>query len=136
MPGLARFHGWRAGVENKRRIVAVIDDDESVRRSVSRLLNAYGFAAVEYASAEAFFDRDPDVAIECLVSDIDLEGMSGIELQRKLNNSGLKLPTIFITALEDERLREVAERKGCIAYLQKPFAGAALIAAIKKSFES
>jgi len=62
--------------------------------------------------------------------------MSGIELQRQLNNSGLKLPIIFITALEDERLREVAERKGCIAYLQKPFAAAALIAAIKKSFES
>ena len=79
-----------------RRTVAVVDDDASLRRSVGRLLNAYGFAAVEYASAEAFLLHDPKTPIDCLVLDIDLGGMSGIEL-RKLKGAGAKLPIIFIT---------------------------------------
>jgi FixJ family two-component response regulator len=120
-------------VGNLRRTVAVIDDDASIRRSVRRLLNAYGFPAIEYASAEAFLNRDPEAAIDCLVLDIDLGGMSGIELQRRLKEAGLNLPVIFITALEDNRLRTEAEQAGCIAYLRKPFAGSVLIAAIKRA---
>jgi FixJ family two-component response regulator len=120
-------------VGNLRRTVAVIDDDASIRRSVRRLLNAYGFPAMEYASAEAFLNRDPEAAIDCLVLDIDLGGMSGIELQRRLKEAGLNLPVIFITALEDNRLRTEAEQAGCIAYLRKPFAGSVLIAAIKRA---
>lgn len=116
-----------------RRTIAVIDDDASLRRSVGRLVNAYGFAAVEYASAQAFLVRDPGVAIDCLVLDIDLGGMSGIELQRRLKNAAVNLPVIFITALEDDRLRTEAERAGCIAYLRKPFAGAVLVMAINKA---
>ncbi|MGM4913149.1 response regulator [Hyphomicrobiales bacterium] len=116
-----------------RRTVAVVDDDASLRRSVGRLLNAYGFAAVEYASAEAFHVRDPKTPIDCLVLDIDLGGMSGIELQRRLKGAGAKLPIIFITALEDMRLQTEAEQAGCIAYLRKPFAGSVLIDAIKKA---
>ena len=79
-----------------RRTVAVVDDDTSLRRSVGRLLNDYGFAAVEYASAEAFLRHDVKTPIDCLVLDIDLGGMSGIEL-RKLKGAGAKLPMIFIT---------------------------------------
>ena len=119
-----------------RRTVAVVDDDASLRRSVGRLLNAYGFAAIEYASAEAFLVRDPKTPIDCLVLDIDLGGMSGIELQRKLKGDGAKLPTIFITALEDTRLQTEAEQAGCIAYLRKPFAGSVLIDAVKKALRS
>jgi FixJ family two-component response regulator len=120
-------------VGDLRRTIAVIDDDASLRRSVGRLVNAYGFAAVEYASAQAFLVRDPGVAIDCLVLDIDLGGMSGIELQRRLKNAAVNLPVIFITALEDDRLRTEAERAGCIAYLRKPFAGAVLVMAINKA---
>ncbi|MBB3391940.1 FixJ family two-component response regulator [Rhizobium sp. BK275] len=116
-----------------RRTVAVVDDDASLRRSVRRLLNAYGFPAIEYASAEAFLRRDPEASIDCLVLDIDLGGMSGIELQRRLKEAGLKLPVIFITALEDDRLKTEAEQAGSIAYLRKPFAGSVLIEAVKKS---
>jgi FixJ family two-component response regulator len=116
-----------------RRTVAVVDDDASLRRSVGRLLNAYGFEAVEYASAEAFIGRDPDRLIDCLVLDIDLEGMSGIDLQLRVKEAGLTLPIIFITALEDMLLQTEAERAGCIAYLRKPFAGSVLIDAVKKS---
>lgn len=65
--------------------------------------------------------------------DIDLDGMSGIELQRCLQEIRSKLPVIFITALEDPRLKHQAEKAGCIAYLRKPFAGAALVGAVKKT---
>ncbi|MBY5333742.1 response regulator [Rhizobium leguminosarum] len=120
-------------MENLRRTVAVVDDDASLRRSLGRLLNAYGFLAVEYASAEAFLARDPKTAIDCLVLDIDLGGMSGIDLQRRLKAEGTTLPVIFITALETDSVKVEAEKVGCVAYLQKQFSGAALIAAINKA---
>lgn len=117
----------------QRRTIAVVDDDASIRRSVGRLVSAYGFAAVEYTSAEAFLLRDPSVAVDCLILDIDLAGISGIALQRRLSEAGVKLPVIFITGLEDNGLRREAERAGCIAYLRKPFAGSVLIEAINKA---
>ncbi|NKK97535.1 response regulator [Rhizobium leguminosarum] len=120
-------------MENLRRTVAVVDDDASLRRSLGRLLNAYGFLAVEYESAEAFLARDPKTAIDCLVLDIDLGGMSGIDLQRRLKAEGTTLPVIFITALETGSVKAEAEKVGCVAYLQKQFSGAALIAAINKA---
>ncbi|KQV79635.1 response regulator [Rhizobium sp. Root1220] len=117
-----------------RHTVAVVDDDASIRRSVGRLLNAYRFAAVEYASAEAFLAQYERTDAACLVLDIDLGGgISGIELQRRLKESGSNIPVIFITALEDRRLQAEAVRAGCIAYLQKPFAGSDLIGAISKA---
>lgn len=116
-----------------RHTVAVIDDDASPRRSVGRLLRAYGFPAIEYESAEVFLGRDPNTAVDCLVLDIDLGGMSGIELQRRLKETGSGLPIIFITALEDPRLKAEAEQAGCIAYLRKPFAGSVLIDAVKRA---
>ncbi|MEK1897418.1 MAG: response regulator [Rhizobium sp.] len=119
-----------------RRTVAVVDDDASLRRSVGRLLNAYGFPAIEYASAEAFLRRDPETPIGCLVLDIDLGGMSGIELLRRVKVAGLKLPVIFITGLEDPRLKTEAEQAGCIAYLRKPFAAAVLVDAVKRALGS
>ncbi|MGO6738326.1 response regulator transcription factor [Rhizobium ruizarguesonis] len=123
-------------MENLRRTVAVVDDDASLRRSLGRLLNAYGFPVKEYASAEAFLARDPKTAIDCLVLDIDLGGMSGIDLQRRLKAEGTTLPVIFITALETVSVKAEAEKVGCVAYLQKQFSGAALIAAINKALGS
>ncbi|MFW8584238.1 response regulator transcription factor [Rhizobium beringeri] len=120
-------------MENLRRTVAVVDDDASLRRSLGRLLNAYGFQAEEYTSAEDFLARDPNTAIDCLVLDIDLGGMSGIDLQRRLKAEGTSLPVIFITALETASAKAEAEKVGCVAYLQKQFPGGALIAAINKA---
>ena len=122
-------------MENLRRTVAVVDDDASLRRSLGRLLNAYGFLAEEYASAEAFLARDRKTAIDCLVLDIDLGGMSGIDLQRRLKAEGIILPVIIITALEAGSVKAEAEKVGCVAYLQKQFSGAALIAAINKALD-
>ena len=97
------------------------------------MLNAHGFMTEEYSSAEAFLSRGASSKIECLVLDVDLGGMSGIELQRQLRDSGSKLPVIFITALEDGALEAEAARAGGIAYLHKPFPGALLINAINSA---
>ncbi|MBB4290741.1 FixJ family two-component response regulator [Rhizobium leguminosarum] len=97
------------------------------------MLNAYGFLTEEYSSAEAFLSRDAASKVECLVLDIDLGGMSGIELQRRLRDSGSKLPVIFITALEESAVEADAVQAGCIAYLHKPFPGALLINAVNKA---
>jgi len=118
-----------------RRTIAVVDDDASLRRSVGRLLNAYGFPAIEYASAEAFLSRDSDTAVDCLILDIDLGGMSGIQLQRRLREAGSNLPVILITALDDDGLKVEAENAGCIAYLRKPFAASALVAAVRRALQ-
>ncbi|MBY5621535.1 response regulator [Rhizobium leguminosarum] len=120
-------------MEKLRRTVAVVDDDASLRRSLGRLLNAYGFLAEEYASAEDFLARDRKKPIDCLVLDIDLGGMSGIDLQRRLKAEGSVLPVIFITALEAGAVKAEAEKVGSVAYLQKQFSGAALIAAINNA---
>jgi len=122
-------------VENLRRTVAIVDDDASLRRSLGRLINAHDFLAEEYASAEAFLARDPQTAIDCLVLDIDLGGMSGIDLQRRLKAEGIILPVIIITALEAGSVKAEAEKAGCVAYLQKQFSGTALIAAVNKALD-
>ncbi|TCU14654.1 response regulator receiver domain-containing protein [Rhizobium sullae] len=131
---LSHSHEWGLEMGKLRRTVAVVDDDASIRRSVGRLLNAYGFAATEYASAEAFLAQYESIDVACLVLDIDLDGgMSGMQLQRRLKEAGSNLPVIFMTALEERRLQAEAEWAGCIAYLRKPFAGSDLIAAINKA---
>ena len=107
-----------------------------MRTSVRRLLNAHGFLAEEYASAESFLGRNFGSSVECVVLDVDLGGMSGIELQRRLKESGSRLPVIFITALEDDALKVQAARAGCIAYLRKPFPAALLIDAINEALEA
>lgn len=123
-------------MDSPRRTVALIEDDPSMRTSVRRLLNAHGFLAEEYASAESFLGRNRESNPDCLVLDIDLGGMSGIELQRRLKESGSRLPVIFITALEDETLKVQATQVGCVAYLRKPFPGALLIEAINEAVEA
>ncbi|MEK1890993.1 MAG: response regulator [Phyllobacterium sp.] len=112
--------------------IAVVEDDPSMLRSVERLLNAHGFATEGFSSAEAYLHCAVG-KIDCLVLDVDLGGMSGIELQRRLRDSGSKLPVVFITALEDDALEAKAARAGCTAYLRKPFPAASLINAINKA---
>jgi FixJ family two-component response regulator len=113
------------------KTVAVVDDDRSMLVGVERLLNAYGFATKVFASAEAFLDPAAAAGADCLVVDIDLGGMSGIELRRRLADRGCAVPIIFMTALDDEATRARALDAGCIAYLLKPFPSRCLIDAIK-----
>ena len=112
-------------------IVAVVDDDPSMLNAAETLLDAQGFATMVFASAEEFLDRGAVTQVDCLLLDIHLGGMSGIELRRRLKDSGSMLPVIFMTALDDEAMREEALKAGCVGFLRKPFAARQLINAIK-----
>ena len=117
-------------MERRPQTVAVVEDDPSVRRSISRLLNAHGFVVELFPAAEAFLDRDPDVRVACVVLDIHLPGMSGLELRSRLTTADPTLPVIFITAIDDDAVKTAAIQMGCAAYLRKPFAPELLITAI------
>jgi FixJ family two-component response regulator len=138
MQELARYQygSGRARVESLPRTVAVVEDDPSMRRSVERLLNAHGFPTEGYMSAENFLGRDSASEIACVVLDIHLGGMSGIELGRRLKGSDAGVPVIFITAVDDDAIELRATQAGCVAYLRKPFPAALLIDAINKALAS
>lgn len=113
--------------------VAIVDDDERVRRALDRLLRAAGFNPLGYASAEEFLARPARVQPDCLIVDIQLRGMSGFELCRRLTAAGAVPPVIFITAHEESDTPEQARQAGCVAYFTKPVAGVVLLAAIRRA---
>jgi FixJ family two-component response regulator len=119
-------------VEKSPRTVAIVENDPSMRRSLERLLTAHGFHVEGYASAEAFLTRLSASAVDCALIDVDLGGMNGIELRRRLSASEPNLHVVFITAIDDERIEAEAVRAGCAAYLRKPFDVWHLIGAIEK----
>ena len=114
-------------------MIAVVDDDASMLRGIGRLLDACGLAAKVFPSGEAFLHLDGLADVDCLLIDIHLGGMSGIELRRQLTVAGCKLPVIFMTAFDDEATRMQAQSAGCIAYLRKPFVANLLLGAIEQA---
>jgi FixJ family two-component response regulator len=100
-------------------LVAVVEDDPASQKTLARVLRAGGYEAAIYGSAEDFLSSPPPSAIGLLL-DVHLGGMSGLDLQRQLKNEGSTIPVIIITAFDDARSRERAERLGCVAYLRKP----------------
>jgi FixJ family two-component response regulator len=119
-----------------QRIVAVIDDDPGMRRGIERLLNVHGFATQSYASAEEFMARNGQETATCIVLDIGLEGISGIELRRRMMASGCAIPTIFITGRDDPATLREADELGGVACLLKPFLASTFIRAINEAFVS
>ena len=117
-------------MERRHRTVAVVDDDPSMRRGLERLLNAHGFAVEEFSSAEIFLARNPDSRVACVVLDIHLPGMSGLELRRRLTAAGSPLPVIFITEIDDDAVKIAVVQLGCVAFLRKPFPAELLIDAV------
>ncbi len=113
--------------------VAVVDDDESFSKAICRLLRAAGFQPVAYPSAEAFLVPTPFPPPACLVLDIQLGGMSGLELQQRLGELGSAPPIIFVTAHDEADASAQAGQAGCVAYLRKPFPGQLLLEAIRKA---
>jgi FixJ family two-component response regulator len=101
-------------------LVVVIEDDPASQKTLARVLRAGGYEAATYASAEEFLSSPPQVSPIGLLLDVHLGGMSGLDLQRQLRNEGSTVPVIIITAFDDPRGREQAERFGCVAYLRKP----------------
>lgn len=113
--------------------VAVVDDDESLCRSLGRLLRAAGFQPITYLSAEAFLADRKHPQFDCLVLDVQLGGISGIELQRQLVAKGGTPPVIFITAHDDPDARTQAQAAGCAAYFRKADSGSEVIEAIRRA---
>jgi FixJ family two-component response regulator len=120
-------------MEADKRVVAIVEDDPSMLKGLERLLNVHGFATEVYTSAEAFLAGAAASEAGCLVLDIKLGGISGIELQRRLVAAGSRLPVIFMTAVDSEVVQREATEAGCIAYLHKPFPARQLIGAIDKA---
>lgn len=111
--------------------VYVVDDDESVRRALKRLLRSMGYHALTFKSAEDFLEATSGGYEGCLVLDIRLPGMTGLELQEKLASSGAKYPVIFMTAHDNPQWQERARKAGALAYLKKPFDEQTLLRAIE-----
>jgi len=112
--------------------VAVVDDDESICRSFGRLLRAAGLQPVTYDSAESFLADTKHPQFGCLVLDIQLGGMSGVELAQRLSAEGGRTPVIFITAHDDPKARSAAEALGCSAYFRKTDPGDEVLETIRK----
>lgn len=117
---------------SKNIYVAVVDDDESLRRSLSRLLRAAKFQPIAYASAEAFLADSKHPKFDCLVLDIQLDGMSGLELKKRLSTINDVTPVVYITAHDDPKVRVQAEATGCAGFFHKTDSGADVLASIRR----
>jgi FixJ family two-component response regulator len=113
--------------------VAVVDDDESLCRSMSRLLRAAHLQPIMYSSAEAFLADTKRPKFDCLVLDIQLKGMSGLDLSLRLSAVNDLTPVIFITAYDDPEVRAQAEASGCAGYFRKTDSGADVLVAIRRA---
>ena len=118
----------------KRPLVSVVDDDESVRESLPDLLRELGYSVRVFSSAEEFLASDCVAETGCLLLDIAMPGMSGLDLQQELTVRGQKIPIVFITALADETVRPQALQQGAVECLFKPFSDTALIEALNAAF--
>jgi FixJ family two-component response regulator len=123
-------------IGSKHKMVAVIEDDESYRAAVERLLKSAGLLAQSFGSAEAFLNSGQQHETGCLITDIRMPGMSGLELQSKLNSDHCSIPTIFITAHGDEKMRMQAMRGGAVKFLTKPFDSEALLESVRVALSS
>ena len=117
-------------------MVAVVEDDESYRRAVQRLLKSAGFSVQSFASAEDFLSSGRQRETGCLIADIRMPGMSGLDLQSKLNAENCSIPTIFITAHGDEKMRMQAMRAGAVKFLTKPFDCGILLESVRVALEA
>jgi FixJ family two-component response regulator len=112
--------------------VAIIDDDASACSALSRLLRTVGFQPITFPSAEAFLSDPMRPLFTCLLVDIQLAGMSGLELHRLLNAQGSRTPVIFVTAHDEPALRSEAIQNGCAAFLRKSDPGSMIIDALRR----
>jgi FixJ family two-component response regulator len=123
-------------VTERAKVVVVIDDEEAVRQGLQRLLRSAGFSIASFASAEEFLNSGQLDDIGCVVADIRMPGMSGLDLQSKLNADGISIPIIFITAHGDEKMRIRAMRAGAVAFLAKPFDPEVLLDRVRAALEA
>ena len=123
-------------IQAKTKLVAIVDDDDSMRDALQGLLKAVGLPAQAFASAEEFLRSGQHRQTACLITDIRMPGMSGLELQAQLNAEHCRIPTIFITAHGDAKLRMQALRAGAVEFLAKPFDDEALLESVRGALQS
>jgi FixJ family two-component response regulator len=122
--------------EQKTRMVSIVDDDESMRSALEGVMKCAGLPAQTFASAEEFLRSGQQRETACLIADIRMPGMSGLELQAQLNAERCRIPTIFITAHGDEKMRMQALRAGAVEFLAKPFDDEVLLESVQAALES
>ena len=123
-------------MENSQGIVAVVDDDPDMRAAMATLISAYGYGTRTFDSAETFLASAPACQARCLLVDIQLGDLSGVELARQLTANGFKFPIIFMSGHDDVTIEIQAIAAGGIAFLRKPFPAKMLIDAIKRAVEA
>ena len=115
---------------NDRPLLSVVDDDEMLRESLPDLLRELGFAARAFSSGQEFLSSDDVDETRCLILDVAMPGMSGLEVQEELKRRGQAIPVIFITGQKDEEIRKQAFSQGAVKFLYKPFSDSALLEAV------
>jgi FixJ family two-component response regulator len=122
-------------IRQNSKLIAIVDDDESVLRSLQDLIESDGLTALCFGSSEQFLDSEARSNAACLIADIRMPGMSGLELQAKLKAERCPLPIIFITAHGDAEMRIRAVREGAVEFLSKPFDDAVLLQIVHTTLE-
>jgi FixJ family two-component response regulator len=116
-------------------LISIIDDDEGFREAIAGLMKSLGYGVLAFASADEFL-VSPDVSgTPCLIADVNMPGMTGIELYHRLAELGYSVPTILITASPDDRVRARALADGVVCYLPKPFDENALLGCVRSALE-
>jgi FixJ family two-component response regulator len=123
-------------IQGKAKMVAVVDDDDLMRSALLGLLKSAGLLAQAFASADEFLKSGHQHDTACLITDIRMPGISGLELQAQLNADHCRIPTIFITAHGDAKMRMQAMRAGAVEFLAKPFDDEALLESVRAALES
>ena len=114
-------------------LIAIVDDDDSMRGAISGLMRAVGFAAASFSSAEDFLNSEQVEHAKCLIADVNMPGMSGLDLHRHLVQSGNRIPTILVTAYPNEVVRSRALAAGVLCYFTKPFPEHDMLACINSA---
>jgi FixJ family two-component response regulator len=122
--------------QGKNKLVSIVDDDKSMRVALHGLLKAVGLPSQAFASAETFLESGQQHETACLIADIRMPGISGLELQARLKAERCKIPTIFITAHGDSEMRMQALRAGAVEFLIKPFDDEVLLDSVEAALES
>lgn len=112
---------------SKLAVIAVVDDDTAVRTGIDSLIRSLGWRSCLFASAMAFLDSDCLHQVDCLITDVQMPGMSGLQLHEQLTARGLAIPTLFITAFPEDSIRRRAMTGSAVGFLAKPFSAQALI---------
>jgi FixJ family two-component response regulator len=122
--------------QSRTKLVAIVDDDDLMRSALQGMLKSVGLPSQTFASAEEFLNSGQQNQTACLIADIRMPGMSGLELQARLNADHCRIPTIFITAHGDTKMRMQALRAGAVEFLAKPFDDDVLLGSVRAALES